>query len=205
MHRSNYSYSEKLVDSQPREDRRVPWESLNHVPFSERSECSGFSRRPSRKQYLWQLLAEFEKCAQQSEDVLLIRKEFEQVKRGIDEIHSQIEDIKFESKISGDKVKFLSKDLQEAKSSHFKLRDEISKEFRKTYKRLGAIDKDIDLIKYRQTMAVKKHQLDLETLKWEMTSSRSQESPVCSSRIDIGCFKTPIKKDSTSFGEFSLV
>ena len=53
-------------------------------------------------------------------------------------------------------MKFLSKDLQEAKSSHFKLRDEISKEFRKTYKRLGAIDKDIDLIKYRQTMAVKK-------------------------------------------------
>ena len=58
--------------------------------------------------------------------------------------------------MSGDKLKFLSKDLQEAKNNHLHLRDEISKEFRKTYKRIGSIDKEIDLIKYRQTMAVKK-------------------------------------------------
>ena len=58
--------------------------------------------------------------------------------------------------MSGDKVKFLSKDLQEAKQSHFQLRDEISREFRKTYKKIGTLDKEVDLIKYRQSMASKK-------------------------------------------------
>ena len=58
--------------------------------------------------------------------------------------------------MSGDKVKFLSKDLQEAKQNHFQLRDEISREFRKTYKKIGTLDKEVDLIKYRQTMASKK-------------------------------------------------
>ena len=58
--------------------------------------------------------------------------------------------------IASDKMKFLAKDLQEVKSNQFKLRDEISKEFRKSYKRVGTIDKEIDLMKYRQNMANKK-------------------------------------------------
>ncbi len=32
----------------------------------------------------------------------------------------------------------------------------MSKEFRKTYKRIGVIDKEIDVMKYRQNMANKK-------------------------------------------------
>ena len=55
-----------------------------------------------------------------------------------------------------DKVKTLMHDMQEAKTNHLQLRDETSKEFRKAYKRIGTIDKEIDLIKYRQKMAVKK-------------------------------------------------
>lgn len=58
--------------------------------------------------------------------------------------------------ITADKLKFLSKDLQELKRSHLQLRDEASKEFRKTYKRMATIEKDVDLMKYRQTMAAKK-------------------------------------------------
>ena len=58
--------------------------------------------------------------------------------------------------MASDKVKILLQDMQEAKSNHLQLRDEASKEFRKVYKRLGAIDKEVDLIKYRQKMALKK-------------------------------------------------
>ena len=62
----------------------------------------------------------------------------------------------FVSQMVTDKVKELMKDMHEAKSNHMQLREETSKEFRKAYKRIGAMEKEIDMVNYRQHMAAKK-------------------------------------------------
>ncbi|XP_057311479.1 uncharacterized protein LOC130649244 isoform X2 [Hydractinia symbiolongicarpus] len=153
-----------------------------------RSECTctssyspGSSCKPQNK-YLSYLLDEFEKCSQQSSDLSRLQKENVSMKKEIAEAQREIRDLKFEKQLLSEKVSSMQREMQEQKLLHSQLRDESSSEFRSLYRKCGNQEKDVDLLKYQMKMGAKKHALDLENLRWELTATQkygvSSYSPV---------------------------
>lgn len=87
----------------------------------------------------------------------------------------EVRDLKFERQLHADKVATMQREIQEQKLLHSQLRDEASNEFRGLYRKSGNQDKDIDMLKYQMRMNTKKFSLDLENLRWELTTNRRFE------------------------------
>ena len=79
MHRKTWCCDDKIPESRPYSTgRRTAWDEPSRRAPNERYYSQpatyGMPTRKSRKQYLGQLLSEFEKCTEQSDDLLQIRK-----------------------------------------------------------------------------------------------------------------------------------
>jgi len=132
---------------------------------------SSSSCKPQNK-YLCYLLDEFEKCSAQSNDLSKLQKDHNGSKKELTEAQREIRDLKFEKQLLSEKVAALQREMQEQKLLHSQLRDEASSEFRSLYRKAGNQEKDIDLLKYQMKMGAKKNALDIENLRWELSSSR---------------------------------
>eukprot|EP00794_Sanderia_malayensis_P008956 gene8956-9910_t len=181
-------------------------ECCNDNTTSKKLSCPSAST--PRKQLLSHLISEFDKCTQQSDDAITIKAELEEVDGKVEEVKRMVEDLEFERKLMDDRVKVIAKHIQDVRSNHFHLRDEVSKEFRKTYKRIGVVDREVDLIKFRQRMANKKfflqYSLDIDSLRWEFGTSNnklpSSVEPQSMSKYDGNNFKTDnFKIEDTTF------
>lgn len=134
---------------------------------------SSSSNRPQSK-YLCYLLDEFEKCTQQTNDLSNLQKDHAATKKDLAEALKEIRNLKFERQMQTEKVAALQRELQEQKLLHTQLRDEASSEFRGLYRKAGNHDKDIDLLKYQMRMNTKKFSLDMENLRWELTTNSNR-------------------------------
>eukprot|EP00794_Sanderia_malayensis_P008959 gene8959-9913_t len=142
-------------------------ECCNDNTTSKKLSCPSAST--PRKQLLSHLISEFDKCTQQSDDAITIKAELEEVDGKVEEVKRMVEDLEFERKLMDDRVKVIAKHIQDVRSNHFHLRDEVSKEFRKTYKRIGVVDREVDLIKFSTTYGEQKPSMGVWHIKQQVT------------------------------------
>ena len=145
------------------------------------SECScrpsaTSSNRPQNR-YLCYLLDEFEKCTQQSNDLSRLQKEHQNTRKDLSEAIKDVKELKMGRQLQADKLTTIQRELQEQKLLHSQLRDEVSTEFRSLYQKIAGQQKSIDLLKYQVRVNTKKFSLDVENLRWEMTTNRKLDMP----------------------------
>eukprot|EP00111_Clytia_hemisphaerica_P022352 TCONS_00065698-protein len=105
------------------------------------------------------------------------------MKKDIADAQRDIRDLKFEKQLLAEKVTSLQREMQEQKLLHSQLRDEASSEFRSLYRKAGNHEKDVDLLKYQLKMSTKKYALDLENMRWEMSTNRKYNSKFNASEL----------------------
>merc|ERR1712224_1181204 len=98
-------------------------------------------------------------------------------RKDLSEAIKDVKELKMGRQLQADKLTTIQRELQEQKLLHSQLRDEVSTEFRSLYQKIAGQQKSIDLLKYQVRVNTKKFSLDVENLRWEMTTNRKLDMP----------------------------